>query len=193
MEDQTIHVKGLGPAGYDSRILKGMGLAYATRDRGACHLRATFYKPELAGLIDRNQIGRKAEMFVEWEDRLTVFDCIILCRFYRDLYQWDELVEIIKSCTGLDIDKDGMRAPAASVSDNVHRFDIREGLKPVDDKLPKHLHRQVLPEINQIITEEQMGIHLKEYYKARVWDESGNPLRNETLLKQSEVQPWISN
>jgi aldehyde:ferredoxin oxidoreductase len=52
MADQAIHVKGLEPAGYDPRVLKGMGLAYGTSDRGACHLRATFYKPELAGMVD---------------------------------------------------------------------------------------------------------------------------------------------
>lgn len=46
-----MHVKGLEPAGYDPRVLKGVGLGYATSDRGACHLRATFYKPELSGMI----------------------------------------------------------------------------------------------------------------------------------------------
>ena len=49
MEGEAIHVKGLEPAGFDPRVLKGMGLAYATSDRGACHLRATFYKSELSG------------------------------------------------------------------------------------------------------------------------------------------------
>lgn len=43
MENVAIHVKGLDPAGYDPRVLKGMGLACVTSDRGACHLRATFY------------------------------------------------------------------------------------------------------------------------------------------------------
>ena len=45
MEEEAIHVKGLEPAGFDPRVLKGMGLAYATSDRGACHLRATFSGP----------------------------------------------------------------------------------------------------------------------------------------------------
>ncbi len=35
MEDIAIHVKGLEPAGYDPRVLKGMALAYATSPRGA--------------------------------------------------------------------------------------------------------------------------------------------------------------
>jgi len=51
LEELAIHVKGLEPAGYDPRVLKGMGLGYAVSDRGACHLRATFYKPELSGII----------------------------------------------------------------------------------------------------------------------------------------------
>ena len=51
LEDIALLVKGMEPAGYDPRPLKGMGLAYGTSDRGACHLRATFYKPELAGMI----------------------------------------------------------------------------------------------------------------------------------------------
>jgi aldehyde:ferredoxin oxidoreductase len=63
-----------------------MGLAYATSDRGACHLRATFYKSELSGMISPEQIAGKAELFIEFEDRLTIFDILILCRFYRDFY-----------------------------------------------------------------------------------------------------------
>lgn len=175
MEDRAIHVKGLEPAGYDPRVLKGMGLAYGTSDRGACHLRATFYKPELSGLIDRDQIEGKAEMFAEWEDRLTVFDCLVLCRFYRDLYQWEELGRMIRAATGLAMDKEAMRALAASVTNNARRFNIREGMTPADDRLPKRFHREVLPETNQVITEEQMEVLLKEYYRARGWDAAGNP------------------
>lgn len=175
MGDRAVHVKGLEPAGYDPRVLKGMGLAYGTSDRGACHLRATFYKPELAGMIDREQIEGKAAMFAEWEDRLTVFDCLVLCRFYRDLYQWDQLSEMIRAVTGRNMDAEKMRSLAKEVSDNTRRFNIREGLTPDDDKLPKHFHSQALPETGQVITEEQMGLLLKEYYQARGWDETGRP------------------
>jgi len=62
LDHYAIHVKGLEPAGYDPRVLKGMGLAYATSDRGACHLRTTFYKPG------------KAEMFIDYEDRMNIYD-----------------------------------------------------------------------------------------------------------------------
>jgi len=72
MEEFAVHVKGLEPAGYDPRVLKGMGLAYATADRGACHLRATFYKPELSGMIGPDQVKGKARLIVDYEDRKSV-------------------------------------------------------------------------------------------------------------------------
>ena len=175
MADQAIHVKGLEPAGYDPRVLKGMGLAYGTSDRGACHLRATFYKPELAGLVDPEEIKGKAAIFAEWEDRLTIFDTLVLCRFYRDLYQWEQLATILKSTTGLGLDKDDMRRIAACVSDDVRRFNIREGLTRKDDLLPKRFHSEILPESGKVITEEQMQQMLGEYYQERGWNENGEP------------------
>lgn len=176
MADQAIHVKGMEPAGYDPRVLKGMGLAYGSSARGACHLRATFYKPELTKMIDPDQIQGKAEMFVEWEDRLTIFDTLILCRFYRDLYQWDQLRTIIKGATGLDLDQAAMQRIAARVTNDTRRFNIREGLTPSDDLLPCRFHEEPLPESNNVITAEQMQQLLKDYYAARGWNKDGHPL-----------------
>jgi aldehyde:ferredoxin oxidoreductase len=175
MEDQAIHVKGMEPAGYDPRVLKGMGLAYATSDRGACHLRATFYKPELSGMIDPDTIDGKAGMFVEWEDRLTIFDALILCRFYRDLYQWEELSTIINSVTGITLDKEKMRSIATGIKDNVRRFNLREGLTPEDDRIPERFFREALPETESIITQNQMKQLTNDYYRERGWNEKGEP------------------
>ena len=175
MEDQAIHVKGMEPAGYDPRILKGMGLAYGTSDRGACHLRATFYKPELANMIDPDQIEGKAEMFAEWEDRLTIFDSLILCRFYRDLYQWEELAAVIKGVTGLEMDRERMRSIASAITNNTRRFNMREGLRPEEDHLPERFYTEALPETGKVITREQMEQLLADYYGVRGWDENGMP------------------
>jgi aldehyde:ferredoxin oxidoreductase len=175
MEDQAVHVKGLEPAGYDPRVLKGMGLAYGSSARGACHLRATFYKAELSGIADPDQIDGKAKMFTEWEDRLTIFDTLILCRFYRDLYQWEALSTIIKATTGMDLDIGHMRAIAAAIVDNTRRFNLREGLTSQDDRIPARFFHEVLPETQKIITESQMEQLMADYYKARGWNEKGEP------------------
>lgn len=175
LEDIAIHVKGLEPAGYDPRVLKGMGLAYGSSARGACHLRATFYKPELAGMVDPEVIDGKAEIFCQWEDRLTIFDTFVLCRFFRDLYQWEQLAEILSGVTGLTLSEEEMRRIARNVSDDTRRFNLQEGLTSKDDQLPKRFYREVLPETGKVITEEQMAVLLKEYYKARGWNENGEP------------------
>jgi aldehyde:ferredoxin oxidoreductase len=125
-------------------------------------------------MIDPNQIEGKAAMFAEWEDRLTVFDTLILCRFYRDLYQWEELSTIIEGTTGLRLDKKGMRAIAANVSNETRRFNIREGLTPEDDHLPQRFHTEAL-QPGQAISRNDMKTLLREYYENRGWDEEGIP------------------
>ena len=175
LEDIAVHVKGMEPAGYDPRVLKGMGLAFATSDRGACHLRATFYKPELVGMIAPDQIEGKAELFIDFEDRLTVFDALIFCRFYRDLYAWEELGETVHAVTGLPSDKGSLKTIAASISNIVRSFNLREGLTPEDDWLPKKLF-QKLDKSGAELTREELAFMRKEYYKLRGWDENGVPL-----------------
>ena len=172
LDDIAVHVKGMEPAGYDPRTLKGMGLAYATSDRGACHLRATFYKPELAGMIPPEQIKGKAEMFLDFEDRLAIFDTLILCRFYRDFYLWEVLEDIIHGVTGLEANEKFLKEKARAVATQIRRFNLREGMKPEDERLPKALHR-ALTDSGKVITEDELGIMLKEYYQLQGWGESG--------------------
>jgi len=174
LEDIAVHVKGLEPAGYDPRPLKGMGLAYGTSDRGACHLRATFYKPELSGMIPPDQIAGKAELFLEFESRLTVFDTLVLCRFYRDFYLWDKLGEVIGLVTGLDAGEKALKDKALAVADLIRKFNLREGLTPADDRLPKFLHRP-LQDSGKVITEAEMETLLQDYYHLHGWDERGVP------------------
>jgi aldehyde:ferredoxin oxidoreductase len=174
LESLAVHVKGMEPAGYDPRVLKGMGLTFATSPRGACHLRTTFYKPELAGLIPPEQIDGKALMLTDYEDRLNIFDTLILCRFYRDLYSWEELEKLIALVTGRTFSKDELRRKAASIATMTRQFNLREGLKPEDDRLPARLHNEPLPS-GHTLTSEEMRAMLKEYFEQRGWDDSGRP------------------
>jgi len=174
LEDIAVHVKGLEPPGYDPRVLKGMGLGYATSDRGACHLRATFYKPELSGMIDPDVIEGKAELFVDFEDRLTIFDTLILCRFYRDLYPWEELEQMIYSVTGSKANKETLKSMASGITNLVRNFNIREGLKLEDDRLPMRLHKEFL-KTGHKIKQEELEFMRAEYYRLRGWDQSGRP------------------
>jgi aldehyde:ferredoxin oxidoreductase len=179
LEDIAVHVKGMEPAGYDPRAFKGMGLAYAVSDRGACHLRSTFYKAELGGLIDPAQIEGKAELFLDFEERCTLHDVLILCRFYRDFYLWDELSTIIKLTTGLEMDHGQLHALAGRVTDNTRRFNIREGLTTADDRLSDRLTRESL-EDDKSITAEEVDTLVQDYYRLRGWSNDGIPPEEST-------------
>jgi len=169
MEEEAIHVKGLEPAGFDPRVLKGMGLAYATSDRGACHLRATFYKSELSGQIDPNQVKGKAKLFVDYEDKMTLFDALILCRFYRDLITWKDLQEMIKSTCNLSLKKKELKATASGIINLARMFNQREGVTKKEDKLPRRFFREVLQETGKTIQPKDLEFMLKEYYQLRGW------------------------
>ena len=172
----------MASTGYDAVIIYGAAehpvwleiTAETVEFHSAVDLRATFYKPELSGLVDPDQIDGKAEIFTEWEDRLTIFDTLILCRFYRDLYQWEELSTIIGAITGLRLDAANLRRIASDVSD-AGRFNIREGLRATDDSIPARFHREPLPETRKVIIAEQMEQLLGDYYRARGWNAKGEP------------------
>ncbi len=170
MENEAIHVKGLEPAGFDPRVLKGMGLAYATSDRGACHLRATFYKSELSGQIDPDQIRGKARLFIDYEDKMTLFDALILCRFYRDLITWSDLEEILRATCGLTLKKKGLKTIASGIINLARNFNRQEGMTNKDDKLPRRFFREVLQGTEKTIQPGELEVMLKEYYQLRGWE-----------------------
>lgn len=176
LEDLAVHVKGLEPAGYDPRVLKGMGLAYATSDRGACHLRATIYAAELSGLISPEQVEGKAELFVDWEDRMALFDCLIFCRFYRDLVPWADLSTVIAGSTGYNLTQDQMKGIANRIIGWARRFNLGAGITRRDDTLPEIFFNKPLDEEGkQVITRSELDYMVNEYYNLRKWNSEGIP------------------
>ena len=168
LEDIAVHAKGLEPAGYDPRVFKGMGLAYGVSDRGACHLRTTFYKPELAGISPMDKLEGKAEILIDFEDRLTIFDTMVLCRFFRDFYTWEELAVMIHSLTGLKSDKTSLQEKAGNIAQEIRKFNVQEGLTSDDDRLSKGLFRE-LTDTKARLTHEEYEFMLAEYYEIRGW------------------------
>ena len=176
MDDIAIHIKGLDPAGYDPRILKGMGLAYATSDRGACHLRATFYKAELSGMIPSDQMEGKAKLFLEFEDRFNLHDALILCRFYRDIYwDWNYLSTIVEVTTGLKLDERQLRKISSNIQNKTRKFNLREGITSKDDTLPKRFFDEPLGKDGKTIRREELQKMLQDYYALRGWSDEGIP------------------
>jgi len=170
LEDLAIHVKGLEPSGFEPRVLRGMGLAFATSDRGACHLRATIYKAELSGIMAPEQIEGKAKLLIDYEDRHTLFDCLILCRFFRDLYPWEKLSALINATTGMDLDKKQLQKLALNISNKAREFNLREGLTKADDTLPKRFFKEKLEDSGKLLPKAEFDKMLSDYYELKGWD-----------------------
>jgi len=176
LSDSAVHVKGMEPAGFDPRVLKGMGLAYAISSRGACHLRGTFYKAEISGEITPDSIEGKAKLLIDYEDRAALFDSLILCRFYRDFIKWDELKVLIEATTGKQYSKDGLKEMANLITTQTREFNLREGITHKDDTLPPKFFKP-LKDSGKVVGKKELNNMIKDYYKLRGWDKYGIPPR----------------
>ncbi len=169
LEEWSIHVKGLELPAYDPRVLKGMGLSYAVSDRGACHLRTTFYKAEMSGQIPPDQLEGKAAMLLEFEDKLTIYDSLILCRFFRDIIHWPELRKIVTGAMGLDFSPGDFRTTAAGIMQVIRNYNEQEGVTPADDRLPDFFFNRPLGSSQRVLKREEFDRLLGDYYSLRGW------------------------
>jgi len=179
LEDIAVHVKGLEPAGYDPRPLKGMGLSYATSARGACHLRGTFYKAELSGQIDKHSIKGKAKLHIDYEDRCALFDSLILCRFFRDIIMWDDISMIIEAITGMSLSKKELEYMANDITTATRAYNKREGLGSTTDTLPKRLLKEPTRE-GDSLRESDLQTMISEY----------NDIRAKRLTESKAQSPY---
>jgi aldehyde:ferredoxin oxidoreductase len=176
LEELAIHVKGLEPAGYDPRALPGMGLGYAVSSRGACHLRSSFYMVELRGEVPIDMVEGKAKYFIKNENKNTLEDTLILCRFYYQFIGPEGMEKIIKATTGLDFSQDDLSALASRITTMTRRFNIREGLTRADDILPDRFFNEPIgPDKNIVLNREDIDTMTLEYYTLQGWDENGIP------------------
>lgn len=177
LEDLAIHVKGLEPAGYDPRAVPGMSLGYAVSDRGACHLRSSFYMTELRGDIPTDMVEGKAKYFIEHENRNTIEDSLIICRFYFQFIGIEGMLKIIRATMGMDLSLDDLSALATGITTLTRHFNIREGWERSDDTLPARFFKEAIgPEKNMILRKQDMDTMIQEYYALHGWDEDGIPV-----------------
>lgn len=107
-------------------------------------------------------------MFRDFEDRLTLFDAMILCKFYRDLYPWELLGEMVEAATGIDGSKDNLEAIAGNIASRVREFNLREGMAEAEETLSKAFFKP-LEDSGAAISEGEMETMMAEYKELRGW------------------------
>lgn len=188
-EYYAMHVKGMELTGYEPRAFYGMGLAYATSSRGACHnvggwtIRDELIKKK----IDRFAIKGKGKLVKTIQDVRGYIDSIGICTIpRRALGLTDEPNEIIlKYITGLDFTNQLLL-----IGERVYNLErlilIREGITRKDDDLPLRIKEESLPDgfaKGHRITQEMFNEMLNEYYDVRGWNKEGKP----TIEKLKEL------
>lgn len=177
----AVHVKGLEPSGYEPRGTQGMALAFATSSRGACHLRATMYVPEVfQGKLDRFTLRGKAEPLIEMQNVFSVVDSLILCKFgTRQAFDNSpaRLGEILESTVGKPCSGEDIRCVGDRVWNLEKIFNLREGLGRRDDYLPERFFEPVPegPTQGRALDRDAFEEELMRYYHLRGWDDEGQP------------------
>jgi aldehyde:ferredoxin oxidoreductase len=194
----AVHIKGLEPGGFDGRGLKGTALAFAVADRGGCHLTVTLHAWEMKGDLDRLSYEGKAVMAKDLEERLTVCDSMVFCRFLdRTLYLWSTLTEIIPLLVGFELKEKELKAVGERIINLARSFNIREGISRKDDYWPERFFNEPLPDgpsKGLVLNKSKYDQMLSEYYELRGWNENGIP-RKEKLrkLKLGYVEEHLTN
>jgi aldehyde:ferredoxin oxidoreductase len=179
--------KGLTFAAYDPRGFHGMGLAYATSPRGACHNVGGYtVSEELMGKkYDRFAVVGKGQLVKTLQDNRAYIDSLGLCTVVRGAYKFatTPTPETMLAITGYDFAPELMTI-GERISNLERLILVREGVSRHDDSLPPRMKEAVPtgPVAGHFISDEMLDVMLDEYYAVRGWDAQGIPLP-ETLQK----------
>lgn len=189
-EDFALHVKGMEVPGWAPRGTPGMGLAYMTADRGACHQRGFMVAYEVGGKefrgkpVDTYGLTQKAEILKGEQDYLAGLDALVKCDFGRFGVTRQSYTRMFNAATGRSVDGRFFSTLGERIWNQTRLFNLREGLTARLDRLPKRIVEEPLPSgphKGRRISEADMNVMLTEYYRQRGWDKNGHPTEGKLL------------
>jgi aldehyde:ferredoxin oxidoreductase len=174
----SMAVKGQEFAGYDSRGLQGMGLGFATSNRGACHLKHDVFAEDM-----EDQSGKgKAVPCKESQDRIAMIDSTGLCLFTTAAWGVPEFQKQIDAACEGEWTEERLVECGERTWNLERQFNLAAGLTAADDTLPKRLLEVPSPSGTAKGKVCELDVMLPEYYKVRGWTKDGVPTK-ETLKR----------
>jgi aldehyde:ferredoxin oxidoreductase len=141
--------KGMEVPAYDPRGAQGMGLAYATSNRGGCHLRAYMVSPEVLGQpcqMDRFSIKGKADVCKMLQDMSAFVDSTVMCRFTEFAFSTDYYSELVSAATGLKVTPIQAMTIGERIWNLERMYNNAAGFTAAHDTLPPRFLEEELPE-----------------------------------------------
>jgi aldehyde:ferredoxin oxidoreductase len=173
-------VKKLEIPAYDPRGIQGQGLQYATSNRGGCHVRGYLISPEILGLpekLDRFELDGKAEWCKIFQDLTATIDSLGLCLFTSFALGAEEYAQLVNKVCGTDHTAESILEAGERVWNIERQFNLAAGILPSEDKLPKRLLEEPIPEGPSKGWVHKLSDLLPEYYEARGWNKEGYPTK----------------
>ncbi|MDA8665772.1 aldehyde ferredoxin oxidoreductase family protein [Litoricolaceae bacterium] len=174
----SMSVKGQEFPAYDPRGIQGMGLTYATSNRGACHLRSYTVASETLGIpikTDPLVTEGKPGLVMAFQDATAAFDSAGLCVFTS--FAWglgDIQPQIDAACEG-DWSEEKLQEVGERIWNLEKMFNLAAGFTKEDDQLPKRLTTEPAKEGPAKGLVAGVPEMLPEYYEIRGWDKEGVP------------------
>ena len=172
----SMSVKGQEFPAYDPRGIQGIGLNYATSNRGACHLRGYTIASEILGIpvkTEQNDAEGKPELVKAFQDATALVDSAGLCIFTTFAWGMDNIApQIDAACEG-DWSVEGCLEAGERIWNMERMFNQAAGFTADDDKLPKRLLEEAIksgPTKGQV---SRLGEMLPKYYEVRGWNPKG--------------------
>jgi len=179
----SMSVKGQEFPAYDSRGIQGMGLTYATSNRGACHLRSYTVASEVLGIPEKTDPlvhEGKAGLVKAFQDATAVFDSAGICVFTSFAWSLEDVApQIDAACEG-DWSVETLLEVGERIWNLERNFNNAAGFTAADDKLPERLMKDAAKTGPAKGLTSQLYKMLPEYYQLRGWTADGVPT-NETL------------
>ncbi len=174
----SMTVKGQEFPAYDPRGIQGMGLSYATNNRGACHLRAYTVASEVLGIPEKTdplETDGKPELVKAFQDATAIVDSAGLCVFATFGWTMDDIApQIDAACEG-DWSVDRCLEVGERIWTMERDFNLAAGLTGKDDTLPKRLLKDAAKSGPAKGRGSDLHKMLPEYYQIRGWTPDGVP------------------
>lgn len=186
----SMSVKGQSIPAYDPRGLKGMGIGYATSNRGACHLRGYTPAAEVVGwvlggesTVDPLEWDSKAQLVATFQNVYGFTDSLNVCKFGTFALPLDVYAGYYSAITGVPLDAAGLLKTGERIYNLERYYNNLAGFREGSDYLPERFLKEPgsgaaegsLCELDRM---------LEQYYALRGWEKGVVP---ESKLKELEI------
>jgi aldehyde:ferredoxin oxidoreductase len=163
---------------YDPRGIQGMGLTYATSNRGACHLRSYTVASEVLGIPEKTDplvTEGKAGLVKAFQDATAAVDSSGTCIFTTFALSGEDIAPMVDAACEGDWSVERFVEVGERIWNMERQYNIAAGFTGADDTLPERLLKDAAKSGPAEGSVNRLDEMLPEYYEQRGWDTDGVP------------------